>query len=162
MLLLLETESAVWISHQAWAHGFGQVQCTSLQGNSRQSTALCQDRGQPWCSRGSRVRGCLYNSTTQRLKERFWFCPKGKHKHTRKTLNFLHKPAFQPPCFMCSYPRRWQTHSYSQSGSSVQKLMALDHSSKHLHSSSFPLFHQQLLHRLCSSHIPWFYLLTPL
>lgn len=38
LLLSLETMPAACISHQAWAHGFGHDQCTSLQGNGSTSS----------------------------------------------------------------------------------------------------------------------------
>ena len=118
-----------------------------------------QSPAQPRCSQGSVVWGCLHNSTAHRLQEMFWFCSRGKQKHIWKTLNFLHKTAFQPPCFLLSLPKRRQTRSRSQfSCSKAGGLGPLLQTSPFKHSFPLFLFHQQLLHRLCSSHIPRFYL----
>lgn len=75
-------------------------------------SALPQDRARR--SQDGTARGCLHGSTAQGLQERFWFCSREKQEQIWKTLIFLHKTAFQPPCFLLSLPKRRQTCSHSQ------------------------------------------------
>lgn len=85
-----------------------------------------------------------------------------ENKNTFGKRNFPHKTAFQPPHFLLSFSKRRQTCSCSQpcqfSCSQAGGLGPLLQTSPFKHSFPLFLFHQQLLHRLCSSHIPFFYL----
>lgn len=91
----------------------------------------------------------------------FYFCSRGKQKHTRKrTLTFLHKRAFQTPCFLLSLPKANPLSEpvvpvwWPKAGG----LGPLLQTSPSKHSFPLFLFHQQLLLRLSSPHIPRFYL----